>query len=178
MLTYFQTATDGNIQNVPICAEYCDAWFDACQDDLTCFENWLEEYDPSLGIANCPAPFKCHTFHEVYRDGRGLCDTIWGTVYAYSTDADNCTVMAFNNTMPNPNYNLTFPKSASLLVKLQGPTLVYNIIMSSLLVFLLVSAKICWKATDEPDLIWSIFTIFLCFILKSLFLDIMIRVHT
>ena len=142
MLGYFQTATDGNIQNVPICAEYCDAWFEACQDDFTCFENWLEEYDPSLGITSCPANYNCRTFREVYRDGRGLCDTIWGTVYAYSTDVDNCTVMAFNNTMPNPNYKLTFPRSGSLSKLKLWPTLMY---VSALLMFLLISADIRWK---------------------------------
>lgn len=138
MLRYFQTPNGGNIQNVPICAEYCDAWFDACQDDYTCFENWLEEYDPSLGITTCPASHTCRTFHEVYGDGRGLCDTIWGTAYAYSTDADNCTVMAFDSTMPNPNYNLTFPRSGSLKL---GPRLIHN--MSVLLMVLLISADIC-----------------------------------
>jgi folate receptor len=139
MLRYFQIGADGNIQNVPICAEYCDAWFDACQDDFTCFENWLEEYDPSLGITTCPASFTCRTFRDVYRDGRGLCDTIWGTVYAYSADADNCTVMAFNNTLPNPNYDLTFPRSGNLSKLNLGPTW----IMSALLIFLLITADIC-----------------------------------
>lgn len=145
MLTYFQIGADGNIQNVPICAEYCDAWFDACQDDFTCFENWLEEYDPSLGITACPDPFECRTFRDVYRNGRGLCDTIWGTAYSYSADADNCTVMAFNNTLPNPNYDLTFPRSTSgCLSKMNlGPTLIYTIVVTVLLMFLLITADIC-----------------------------------
>ena len=147
MLGYFQTAADGNIENVPICADYCNAWFNACKDDYTCFENWLEEYDPSLGITTCPDSYTCRTFGEVYRDGKGLCDTIWGTVYSYSTDADNCTVMAFNNTMPNPNYNLTFPRSGSLS-KL-GSTLVH---VSVLLMLLLTSADIFWEVSIETYL--------------------------
>ena len=150
MLGYFQTAADGNIENVPICANYCDAWFDACKDDYTCFENWLEEYNPFLGITTCPADFTCRTFREVYRNGKGLCDTIWGTVYSYSADADNCTVMAFNNTMPNPNYKLTFPRSRSgTLSNLTLGSILMHV--SVLLMLLLISANIFWEVSNETD---------------------------
>ena len=44
MLGYFQIEDTGYIKDVPVCAEYCDAWFQACKDDLTCVENWLEDF--------------------------------------------------------------------------------------------------------------------------------------
>ena len=30
------------IVDVPVCASYCDAWFDACKDDRTCVYNGYE----------------------------------------------------------------------------------------------------------------------------------------
>ena len=138
MLRYFQSGSD-DVRNVPICMDYCDAWFDACKDDLTCFENWLEEYEASSTLTNCSAPYTCRTFREVYRDGKGLCDRLWGTSYAYSTDADNCTVMAFDNSMPNPNFKLTFPRSGGLSKLMLGSALIYAL---ALLIFLLIAADI------------------------------------
>ena len=71
---------------------------------------WKTEFDE--GFKNrCPANSTCHTFREEYGDGRGLCNQIWGNSIFYSTNKDNCTVMAFNSSMPNPNYKLTFPHS-------------------------------------------------------------------
>ena len=136
MLRYFQPEADIIIMNVPVCMEYCDAWFDACKDDYTCFENWLEEYESALTLTNCSAPYTCRTFREVYRNGKGLCDTIWGTDYVYSTDPDNCTVMTFNNSMPNPNFKLTFPRSGGLSELTLGSILTYT---SAPLIFLLIA---------------------------------------
>ena len=138
-MRYFQSGPDENIRNVPICMDYCDAWFDACKDDRTCFENWLEEYEDAFSLTNCSAPYTCHTFREVYRDGKGLCDRIWGSAFAYSTDADNCTVMAFDNSMPNPNFKLTFPRSGGLSKLMLGSALIYAL---ALLIFLLIAADI------------------------------------
>ena len=116
MLGYFQTSS-GEVVGVPVCADYCDAWFEACKDDLTCVED-LEElvyHDPSVDFtSSCPQNSVCRTYQVVYGDGRGLCNKIFGSDYVYSTDRDNCTVMAFNNSMVNPNFRLTFPRSSSV----------------------------------------------------------------
>ena len=126
MLVYFQIGTTGYIKNVPVCADYCNAWFEACKDDLTCVENWLEDFDfAENGNNSCPANSSCVTFSEMYGSGQGICNKMWGVAFYYSTDTDNCTVMAFNNTMTNPNYRLTFPgTSGSQRVKV-----VYGLIL-------------------------------------------------
>ena len=114
MLGYFEIGTTGYIQGVPVCASYCDAWFEACRNDFTCVDNWLEDFDFALdGVNSCPGPGNstCVTFEQMYGNGTGLCNRMWGEAFFYSTDADNCTVMAFNNTMSNPNYRLSFPRS-------------------------------------------------------------------
>ena len=137
MLGYFEIGKTGYIQNVPVCADYCNTWFDACRNDLTCVENWLEDFDFAInGNNSCPANSSCVTFEEMYGNAEGLCNKMWGNAFYYSTDTDNCTVMAFNNTMRNPNYQLTFPVSGSLsTVKLGSAVAVYGaILMMSLLI--------------------------------------------
>ena len=36
----------------------------------------------------------------------------WGKAFFYERDESNCTVMAFNNTRPNPNFLLRFPDNS------------------------------------------------------------------
>lgn len=113
MLGRFNVDAVNNVVRVPICAEYCNAWLEACQDDMTCITNWVEDLDYAQDITvslsnSCPINSTCRTFREVYGNGEGLCNEMFGTAYKYSADADNCTVMAFDNSMPNPNLQLTF----------------------------------------------------------------------
>ena len=135
MLGYFQINMTGYIQNVPVCASYCDAWFEACKDDFTCVEDWLDDFDYAVdGNNSCPANSTCVTFREMYGNGEGLCNRMWGVAFYYSTNTDNCTVMAFDNTMDNPNYRL-FPASGSpSVVTLGSSAVVVMILLISLLV--------------------------------------------
>ena len=101
-------------ENIPVCSDYCDAWFDACKDDLTCVEDWIADFDFTENVNKCPAEHTCRNFTEVYGNGEGLCNRMWGATFFYSTDKNNCTVMTFNSSMPNPNFQLTFPKSGGV----------------------------------------------------------------
>ena len=136
MLRYFQRGANESVHSVPVCKEYCDAWFDACKDDYTCFENSLENFEVGMTLTNCSAPYTCRTYRDVYGNGKRLCNIIWGTDFVYSTDTDNCTVMAFDGSMPNPNFKLTFPRSGSLIL---GSTLMYALAQ---LIFLLITSDV------------------------------------
>ena len=141
MLGYF--LADPNVQSVPVCAGYCDSWFEACKDDLTCFDNWEEAYTNASGMPNhCPEDSLsfCRKFSEVFADGKELCNRMWGTSYSYSTDMDNCTVMAFDNNMTNPNYRLMFPRSGSLSTMVLGHSNVMQV--SAMLVYLLLTVAV------------------------------------
>ena len=61
---------------------------------------------------------------------------IWGNSIFYSTNSDNCTVMAFDNNMANPNFKLTFPQSGSMSVVKLGSTMI------PLLMFIVTAATI------------------------------------
>ena len=117
MLGYFEINKTGAYDKVPVCSSYCNNWFEACKDDMTCVDNWLDNFIQAIeeGMNTCPRPpnESCMTFGEVYVDGRGLCNRLWKSTYFYSEDEDNCTVMAFDPNMPNPNNQLTFPSGAA-----------------------------------------------------------------
>ena len=117
MLGYFQIAQTGYIQHVPVCASYCDQWFEACRDDFTCVDNWLDDFDHDEdGINTCPEDSQCITFEDRYGNAQGLCNRMWGDAFIYSEDMDNCTVMAFDGNMDNPNFQLSFPVTEGSLV--------------------------------------------------------------
>ncbi len=111
MLGHFETSPgSGYIANVPVCASYCDRWFQACKDDLTCVENWLVDFDfAANGNNSCPVNSTCMTFSERYGNAEGLCNKMWGNAFIYSRDETNCTVMSFDSSRSNPNFQLSFP---------------------------------------------------------------------
>lgn len=105
----------GAVNGVPICSKYCDDWFEACKDDMTCVQDWLSGFNFTSNVYSCPTNSSCRTFSEVYKDGKGLCNTMWGKSFYYET-SQNCSVM-------NPNkYAVT--ASASGLSKFISPVLV------------------------------------------------------
>ena len=110
MLGHFESPLgSGYISGVPVCASYCDSWFEACKDDLTCVEDWLADFDfAANGNNSCPTNSTCTTFKERYGNAQGLCNKMWGSAFRYSTDTSNCTVMKFDSTGSNPNFILSF----------------------------------------------------------------------
>jgi len=115
MLGHFEIPLgSGYIAGVPVCASYCDRWFEACKDDLTCVEDWLADFSfAANGSNSCPANSNCTTFKERYGDAEGMCNRMWGSAFVYSTDTSNCTVMKFDSETANPNFLLSFPAPAS-----------------------------------------------------------------
>ena len=113
----------------------CNAWFDACRDDLTCVEDWLADFDYAVnGNNTCPVNSTCVTFEEMYGDGQGLCNRMWGDAFAYSEDSSNCTVMTFDRTGPNPNFLLSFPTAGSHGLQAFSSSIVLVIFLIGLLV--------------------------------------------
>ena len=68
------------ILKMPICASECDAWLEACKDDLTCARNWITDYNMSSNGANtCKQP--CEKYTDVYSSGEDLCENLWGASF-------------------------------------------------------------------------------------------------
>lgn len=53
------------MNRVPICSKYCDDWFEACKDDMTCAQDWLNGFNFTSNVYSCPTSSTCRTFSEV-----------------------------------------------------------------------------------------------------------------
>lgn len=99
----------------PLCAGFCDSWFDACKDDLTCADNWLTGFDTTSSGANqCKSP--CKKFSEYYTNGAGLCSKQWGSSFKYTNATGECLNLDFTPGN-NPNDALVenmFGKSTAM----------------------------------------------------------------
>ncbi|MBN3305794.1 RBP protein, partial [Amia calva] len=63
------------LQGVPLCQSFCQDWFEACREDLTCARNWVSDWEWSPQGNNCTG--KCVPYQQMYKDGRELCESMW-----------------------------------------------------------------------------------------------------
>lgn len=88
------------IKKAPICASFCDEWYDACRYDLTCGRNWLTDFNFSAdGVNTCKQP--CRNFSAYFTNGKDLCEGKWGQTFVYKENDVDCLKM--NITSPNQN---------------------------------------------------------------------------
>ena len=82
MLGHFEVQP-AYIIKVPVCASYCNNWFEACKDDMTCYDNWFDSLFQALkeGPHDCSEGGECRTFMEIFGDGEGLCNRLWGDAF-------------------------------------------------------------------------------------------------
>lgn len=121
---------EGAVDGVPICANYCDEWFEACKNDYTCAENWLEDFNYTTSISSCPTASKCRKFSEIYTNGKGLCNKMWGKSFTYE-ESDNCMMMWFTGKNPNGDVTPPNPRSTATCCSmfLCSPSLILSLII-------------------------------------------------
>jgi folate receptor len=94
--------------NVPLCASDCDAWFEACKDDLTCSDNWGKNWKWTKQGNQCIK--ECRTFKEYFQDSSTFCNNIFdGTFeYAHGKAGEDCFSLwpNVNKDGKNPNENV------------------------------------------------------------------------
>ena len=81
---YWRGKFRGSFVGVPICSSFCDAWFDACKDESTCAKNWITDYDYDQSGNNKCKTNVCKKFSEVYGNGTGICNAMWGASFKYT----------------------------------------------------------------------------------------------
>jgi len=100
----------GGMQKVPVCGSFCDDWFSACKDDMTCAKDWLddfekEEKETKKSVRNkCPKDSKCRKFSEVFENGKAMCNQMWGDSLDYKDKdviSDECFDVDFEGRNPN-----------------------------------------------------------------------------
>ncbi|XP_069182249.1 folate receptor gamma-like [Procambarus clarkii] len=99
---------------VPLCAIDCELWFTACANDVTCTDNWTNNFRwlnmtgdcPTKGscLTNyCPVNSTCQTFKEIYRTARNFCEKVWDNAWKYAEPTTPCMHLQFNQSAINPN---------------------------------------------------------------------------
>ena len=115
----------------------CDRWYDACNNDLICVENVLEDYNfTEHGENLCPRNRPCVSYKSMYGSGKALCEKMWGKSYVYTKenfDSSNCMVMWFNG--ENPNKNVKYNSKT----KSVGNQLEFSVYLLMLLLLLICS---------------------------------------
>ncbi|XP_035268310.1 riboflavin-binding protein-like [Anguilla anguilla] len=74
--------------NVPICVNFCDSWYDACKDDLTCAKNWLTDFKWDNDGNHCQ--HDCVPYSKMYTDGTDMCQSMWGPSFSPSSSEGRC----------------------------------------------------------------------------------------
>lgn len=110
---------NGSFSGLPICASYCDDWFEACKDDFTCSSDWLKTVAVDYKY-NCDGSETCQTFAQTYTNSRKLCETNWGPQFTYDEDNTNCMTMIFSG--ENPNANVKFERQDTGTTTAFSPT--------------------------------------------------------
>ncbi|XP_018609710.1 riboflavin-binding protein-like [Scleropages formosus] len=85
---------------VPVCASFCNHWFSACKDDLTCAKNWLTDFKWDKDSNHCQ--HECVPFSKMYTNGTDLCHSMWGQSFIESSSSCRCLQMDDQDTVVLP----------------------------------------------------------------------------
>ena len=69
---YALTSFPSALANLPVCANFCDEWFDACASDLTCAVNWITDWLYVNGINQCKDDAVCRNFRYITTRNKDL----------------------------------------------------------------------------------------------------------
>eukprot|EP00892_Ulva_mutabilis_P010740 jgi/Ulvmu1/8038/UM004_0275.1 len=117
-----ESDTGWEIFKMPIKAQYCNQWFEACKDDYYCHNStsgdndWFTQSLVHAQGACTQASGNCKTYAQVFgaannvtKGGKAMCEQLWGDAFIYAEGNKSGYVMNF--TGPNPNDDL-YPEIA------------------------------------------------------------------
>nr|XP_005310744.2 retbindin [Chrysemys picta bellii] len=88
------------VLEVPLCLTFCEAWYEACKDDLTCARNWVSDWQWGPQGNNCSRD--CVPYSQMYQDGRELCENIWGDSFVAAREPCPCLSLTGSDADPLP----------------------------------------------------------------------------
>ncbi|CAH8535869.1 unnamed protein product [Dicrocoelium dendriticum] len=74
---------------VPLCAQDCHMWWEACRSDMTCVRMWSVEFEWHTGQNTCPSDSQCVTFEQTYRNAVDFCESVWDDAWRVE-HSDQC----------------------------------------------------------------------------------------
>jgi folate receptor len=101
---------------IPLCESDCKTWFEDCEDDYTCTDNWTVNMEWKKGEGNrCPRGSSCKTFKQIYRTPKYFCETVWDHSWEVVSDHDHCMRLWFNPSGGNPNDDVARWKAIQII---------------------------------------------------------------
>ena len=100
---------------------------------MTCAKNWITDFNKTADNRNiCKSP--CQNFTEVYKNGKGLCEGMWGDSFKYKDT--ECMQLNFTGKSMNPNTKLVekiFGQPSSAILMSQTVGFVFALLLISVL---------------------------------------------
>lgn len=122
-------------QNVPLCQKTCNDWWEACKSDLTCTDNWIQNFNWSTGSNQCPTGSRCDTFLNIFGSAKTFCEGVWDHSFKVVPDTEDCFVLWFSSDM-NPNDAVARRAAQRLLAVSTSPDRLRPICLAVILVVL------------------------------------------
>lgn len=112
-------ADDGNsweVFQVPVKASMCDNWYEACKNDYVCAtpenKSYFAELECNYEVNDDGEEIgTCRRFKDVYKNGREVCEEMWGSAFIYEEREELAFTMQFEGKNPNNEIHtsVTFP---------------------------------------------------------------------
>uniref|UniRef100_A0A674JUE1 Folate receptor-like domain-containing protein n=1 Tax=Terrapene triunguis TaxID=2587831 RepID=A0A674JUE1_9SAUR len=84
----------------PVPPSHLSPRYEACKDDLTCARNWVSDWQWGPQGNNCSQD--CVPYSQMYRDGRELCENIWGDSFVAAREPCPCLSLTGSDADPLP----------------------------------------------------------------------------
>lgn len=52
-IAHFEVPYPSAFNNLPLCSDYCDSWYEACKEEMTCAVNWIFDWVYVDGLNYC-----------------------------------------------------------------------------------------------------------------------------
>lgn len=101
--------------NLPLCSDECNNWWNSCQDDSTCIENWTRGFDWSTGTNTCPKNSSCKKFKEIFKSSTEFCEKVWDHSWKVVPKEEPCFKVWFNEDEENPNDVVTLQRAMKIV---------------------------------------------------------------
>ncbi|CAH1799386.1 unnamed protein product [Owenia fusiformis] len=103
LATHDEPVTD-RFKDIPICASVCDQWYNACQDEYTCTDNWYIGFNNTSGMNKCHEGTQCLKYPEYFPTSKSFCENIWDKSFKVVPDDEPCMHFSYDATSGNnPN---------------------------------------------------------------------------
>ncbi|XP_046853174.1 folate receptor beta-like [Xenia sp. Carnegie-2017] len=114
-------------KSIPLCSDDCDAWFDACKNDMTCSNDWSDTWKWTDND-KCDKQ-KCTSFKDYFTNSMMFCNKIFDHTYKYTSGKPGRDCMNLWPDSGAKDLNLEFASTVTRNIIASSSTLLYPAFM-------------------------------------------------